>query len=245
MSAHRFFLKDQDFLDRSIFVVESEDLIHQWMKVLRFRVGESVILFNGNGEESVCEIVSMTPRAIQGKVLSHRLCDTELPERLILAQSILKNPDKFEWVLQKGTELGISEFYPLITRRTERESLNKLDRLQRILVEAAEQSGRAIVPVLHEPISFEKFLKLEFIDKKQVELIVPHLVADGRIADLPLNSEKRIAVCVGPEGGFEDAEMLAAKNAGAMLVTLGKRVLRSETAALSAATLLASRMESF
>lgn len=242
---HRFFLKPEDFVDDRIFVIASEELVHQWTKVLRFRTGEKVVLLDGSGREFVGEILTITSKAIEGKITLAHLCDTELSTRIILAQSILKNPEKFEWVLQKGTELGVSEFYPLITSRTERESLNKIDRLQRIITEAAEQCGRAVLPVLHEPIKFESFLKLEFFSKGQVSLLMPHVVADGRIADFELNPEKRVALCIGPEGGFVDKEIEAAQKAGAFMVTLGKRVLRSETASLAATTLLASRIESF
>ncbi|MFA7278361.1 MAG: RsmE family RNA methyltransferase [Candidatus Gracilibacteria bacterium] len=245
MSIHRFFIKEQDFVDDRSFIISSEEITHQWKKVLRFQVGEKVILFNGNGSEYEGEITAIASKAIEGKVSSSRVCDNELRPGIILAQSILKNPEKFEWVLQKGTELGVSEFYPIITRRTERESLHKIDRLHRILVEAAEQCGRATVPVLHDAISFEKFLKLDRVAKKEIELLVPHFVIDGKISDLTLDPAKPIAICIGPEGGFDDKEIDTAKKAGAFTVTLGKRVLRSETAALSAVTLLASRIESF
>jgi 16S rRNA (uracil1498-N3)-methyltransferase len=172
-----------------------------------------------------------------------KMCDTELPNHIILAQSILKNPEKFEWILQKGTELGVAEFYPVITHRTEALSLRKIDRLQRILVEATEQCGRCIVPILHEPVTFEKFLRLEFFDKKEVELIVPHLVADGSLADFSLNSRKCVVICIGPEGGFDENEIVAAREVGARIVTLGRRVLRSETAALSAVAQLAAKLD--
>lgn len=240
---HRFLLREGDIVDGKVFVVISEELRNQWTKVLRFRVGEKVVLFRDDQKEYIGEITSLSPKIIQGHVTSVRDCDTELPVKIILAQSILKSPEKFEWVLQKGTELGVGEFYPIITRRTERSALHKFDRLQRILIEATEQCGRCNVPVLHEPIKFEKFLGLEFVHKKQVQLIVPHVVADGRIRDIVLYPNKRIAVCIGPEGGFEDTEILAAQQVGASLVSLGMRVLRSETAALSAIAQLGMRLE--
>lgn len=242
---HRFFITSEDFVDDRMFIIASEEMVHQWIKVLRFRTGEKVILLDGSGREYIGEILTIKGTTIEGKITLVHACDTELSTRIILAQSILKNPEKFEWVLQKGTELGVSEFYPLITSRTERESLNKIERLQRILTEAAEQCGRAFVPVLHEPIKFEAFLKLEFFTKNQASLLMPHVVADGRIQDAPLVEGRRIALCIGPEGGFVDKEIDAAQKAGAFMVTLGKRVLRSETAALAATTLLASRIESF
>lgn len=243
MSIHRFFLTPQDTVDEEAFVIVSEDLIHQWQKVLRFRVGEMVILFDGSEKEFTGEIVSFSNKAIHGKILSTKKCETELPVKIILAQSILKNPDKFEWVLQKGTELGVSEFYPIITKRTERESLHKMERLQRILVEATEQCGRCVVPVLHEPIKYESFLKLPFIVKKETTFLIPNFGTNLRIQDVDFAPKHPVVLCIGPEGGFLDKEVEQAQLVGASMVTLGHRVLRSETAALAAVAQLAVRLE--
>ena len=237
---HRFFLREGDAVDDRVFVITSEELLNQWTKVLRFRTGEKVILFHDDGKEYVGEITSLTPKMIQGNVMSVVVCDTELPVKIILAQSILKSPDKFELILQKGTELGVSEFYPLITKRTERESLNKFDRLQRIILEAVEQSGRVKVPVLHEPVKFEKLFQVPEIAVSQV--LIPHFENSESISKA-YSDGKIVTVCIGPEGGFLDQEVAFAREKGATAVGLGKRVLRSETAALIAVAQLAARME--
>lgn len=244
MSIHRFFLHTGDRVNDTTFTITSEELLHQWKKVLRFQTGEKVVLFDGSGKEYSGEIIHMTPKAIEGKVTDSRTCNTELSSSLILAQSILKSPEKFEWVLQKGTELGVSEFYPLITKRTERSFLHKMDRLNRIIIEAAEQCGRATVPTLHEPITFEKFLKLERLKEKDSLLLIPHVGTDKGVGTLDIQ-QGSIYVCVGPEGGFEDREVSAAQESGATVVSLGHRVLRSETASIAIATLIASKIEHF
>lgn len=237
---HRFFLREGDVADENVFVIISEELLNQWTKVLRFRPGEKVILFHDDGKEYFGEITSLSPKIIQGNVTSVRVCDTELPVKIILAQSILKSPDKFEWILQKGTELGVSEFYPIVTKRTERESLNKFDRLQRIILEAVEQSGRVHVPVLHEPIKFEKlFLVPEIV---QSQIFIPHFEHSASLSE-SYGGAKATTICIGPEGGFLDQEVVFAREHGATAVGLGKRILRSETAALAAIAQLAGRME--
>lgn len=241
MSIHRFFLTPQDIVNEGAFTITSEDLMHQWKKVLRFGVGEEVILFNGSGNEFKGEIISISSKAIHGKVSTVTTCETELPTKILLAQSILKNPEKFELVLQKGTELGVSEFYPLITHRTERQFLPKQERLQRILVEATEQCGRCVVPTLHEPMKFEAFLK--HITAEKPMLLIPHTVGGISITKLKIVDTKPMVLCIGPEGGFDDKEVEEVKKAGGTSVTLGKRVLRSETAALAAVAMLAARVE--
>ena len=241
MSIHRFFLTPQDIVNEGAFTITSEELMHQWKKVLRFGVGEEVILFNGSGNEFRGEIISISNKAIHGKISSVVTCDTELSTKIVLAQSILKNPEKFEWVLQKGTELGVSEFYPIITHRTERQFLPKHERLQRILVEATEQCGRCIVPILHEPMKFEAFLK--HIAAEKPMLLIPHTIGGKSIDTLKMVQKKPAVLCIGPEGGFDDKEVEEVKKAGGISVTLGKRILRSETASLAAVTLLAAQIE--
>jgi len=139
--------------------------------------------------------------------------------------------ERFEWVLQKGTEIGFSAFVPLVTARTERPVVGKIDRLERILKEAAEQSGRGIVPVFGSVVRF-KDIKCE-----NGEVFV---IADPR-ADMSLKDfvagkgfekAKKINIFVGPEGGFTDEEVSSALERGFVGVNLGKRILRSETAGI-------------
>ncbi len=238
---HRFLLREGDVADENVFIIISEELQNQWKKVLRFGVGEQIILFNDSNKEFRGEIVSISNKAIHGKITSVSPCQTELSTKITLAQSILKNPEKFEWILQKGTELGISEFYPIITRRTERQFLPKRERLLRILVEATEQCGRCVVPILHEPMKFDAFLKYIAVDKPI--LLIPHTIGGVSMGELKMVEKKPAVLCIGPEGGFDDKEIEDVKKAGGIAVTLGRRILRSETAALAAVTLLAARIE--
>lgn len=234
---HRFFLTEEDQKDDLRIVVLSHELVNQFVKVLRFRLSERVIFLDNTGFEFESEIVEMKPGCVVCDVLEKRFCSAELPFRLVVAQSILKNPDKFEWVLQKGTELGVSEFLPMITERTERKSLFKVDRMARILREAAEQSGRGIVPELSEVVKFEKIFEncsdcVFIVPDPRAEKTYKHFIEDFKV--LP----KKIIVCVGPEGGFTEQEINFAKERGAFLLNLGPRILRSETAGIVVSGLL-------
>jgi 16S rRNA (uracil1498-N3)-methyltransferase len=223
---HRFFTTASDQLtEREAFIRDSE-LLHQWTKVLRFAVGESVILVRNNGYEYESVIRDIQKKEIRLEIVAAKKCETELPVKMILAQSFLKHVDRFEWSLQKGTELGFSEFIPLQTQRTERKIFPKFERWEKIVKEAAEQSGRCVVPKILQPLSLEKV----FADYPCV--VVPHPSAEMSFSDFKKKMVKvpeEIVFCVGPEGGFSDEEIALVREKGAHVVGLGPRVLRSET----------------
>ena len=187
------------------------------------------------------EIKEIAKRQISCEVKLEFFKENELPVKLILAQSLLKNAERFEFVLQKCTELGVSEFIPLLTKRTEQKFLHKKERLERILKEATEQSGRARLPKLEELGKFADVLKL-----KNVLVLMPHPVADEKFADIKarLGSASRdILICIGPEGGFMEDEVDLARESGALIFNIGKRILRAETAAIVMATLVGEWVE--
>jgi len=236
---HRFFVSQLDVVDDVQALICSEDLVHQFTKVLRFGKGEQVILLDGKGKEFLVELQELGSKKIIAKVLSQKKCETELPIKLVVAQSLLKNFERFEWVLQKGTELGVSVFVPMITDRTERKFAGKTERMQRILKEAAEQSGRGMVPEICEPMSFEEILK------KWKFILMPELAAGHGLIDFLKKFDSKVSmpgeilICVGPEGGFSEREVEMAKRADVKLVFLGKRTLRSETASILTAGMVA------
>lgn len=244
---HRFFISQSDHINDEQLLVCSDYLINQFLKVLRFDVGEKIVVFDGSDYEWEVELTDLGGKKIIGRVIEKRLCDTELPVRLVIAQAILKNMERFEFVLQKGTELGVSAFVPLVTDRTERKVLGKIERLQRILKEAAEQSGRGKVPELLSECKFEKFFGglgggsvVGGRDNGRL-VIVPHPGADIKFSDLMKKYGKlpdEIFVCVGPEGGFTEREIKIAEESGAKLVSLGPRILRAETAAIVVAAMV-------
>lgn len=236
---HRFFISQPDYVDENQALVCSDELLRQFTKVLRFGPGEKVTLLDNSGYEFLVELQNFDSKKIVGKILEKKFCETELPVRLVVALAILKNMERFEWALQKGAELGVSAFIPLITDRTERKVLGKVERLQRILKEAAEQSGRGKVPEFLEACKFEKVLENSDVMEGKSLIIVPHPGVEQKFSDfcgenlVEKDGRKfsgEIIVCVGPEGGFTDREIEVSKSVGAHLVSLGSRILRAETA---------------
>ncbi|TAK55380.1 MAG: 16S rRNA (uracil(1498)-N(3))-methyltransferase [Dehalococcoidia bacterium] len=220
------------------------DLAHRLTKVLRLRPGAEIALFDGSGREATVRIEGADERTVQASVVERYDGPPEPRVRLNLYQSITKG-ERFEWLLEKGTEIGVARFVPLIAARavvmTKGEG-NRAQRWRRIVVEAAEQCGRSAVPEIGEPVRFDAA-----VASAPGVLLLPYEAAgdfapsvqSALSADIDaLFALSEVSVFIGPEGGFEPAEVAAAAAAGAAVVTMGARVLRSETAGLVAATLV-------
>jgi 16S rRNA (uracil1498-N3)-methyltransferase len=218
-------------------------LAHRLSRVLRLRAGDEVVLFDGAGEALV-RIERITPERVEAAVVERREGAREPHVAVHLYQCISKG-ERFEWLIEKATEVGVARFVPLVAARSVVKTSgdgNRLERWRRIAVEAAEQSGRGRVPAVEAPQRFTPALE----DARGVVLLpyegagepAPgvHAVLNERIDELFALGE--VSVFIGPEGGFEPAEVEQALAAGAAVVTMGERVLRSETAGLVAATLV-------
>ncbi len=210
---------------------------HHLRDVLRLMVGEQVELFDGRGNGYVGRITDISKEVSVGGL---RRLDLPLPPqpRLILAVSVIKS-DRFEWMLEKTTELGADEFAPLTTcftgiRIPEHRLEGRMRRWERIVTEAARQSGRRDVPVIRKPLEFSRFLKTE-----DTTPLVKLMFFEG--ADqlpVPVSAESAGTVlCIGPEGGWDQSEVDAAADAGYRVFSLGRSILRSETAAIAAVAL--------
>ncbi len=209
---------------------------HRIARVLRLRPGERIVLFDGSGVEAVAELTSATSSRAEAHVLSIRPGAAEPPVRLTLCQSVVKG-GRFEWVLEKGTEIGVARFVPILTERNVARpgEGTKLDRWRRIVVEAAEQCGRSVVPEVTPPVVLEEALR-----GLELPALVPHeaeRVVTVRAAVEALDQPRALSILVGPEGGFTPQEVRQAVSRGARTVSLGPRILRSETAGIVAATL--------
>ena len=236
---HRFFVKPT-ILQGSV-VELPHDTAHQVRNVLRLGPGDRLLLLDNLGWQVEAELVEVTRRQVSVRLLEREPAAGEPEQKLILYQSLLKK-DNFEWVLQKGTELGVSRFVPLFTERTvmAEQALkpNKLARWQRILTEAAEQCRRARIPEMAPAQTFAEALA----DPTRPELtLIPALVAETYLLEVvngrfPLPNA--IALFIGPEGGFSPAEIEQAQTHGLIPVSLGPRTLRAETAALATTTLI-------
>jgi len=228
MRLHRFFVSEQIGKERDI-VIHDPDLLHQLKNVFRFTTGGQVILLDNTGYE----YHSLISRFGFGEIyftIVRRGASKNIPQREIYLFSSLIKKDKFEWVLEKGTELGVSRFIPLITDRSEKKDLN-YERAEKILRESTEQSERAVIPTLEKIKNFEDSLGQNFpcfaFDPKGDVFTIEHA-----------QNFSPLGIFIGPEGGWTDREIFLFKKSGIKVFSLGKGVLRAETAAIAASTLL-------
>ncbi len=226
MKLHRFYLRDTELTHE--FWMKDKALFHQWTNVLRFQVGREVVLFNDTRDERLYKIIKMGDNAIHLELVTELI--PKIPKTdLYLCFSLLKK-DKNEWVLQKGTELGVRHFIPMLCERTEKTGFD-IERAEKIVIEAAEQCGRTDIPRVREPIHLEKII-IELENK--VEIFVAEQGSPQKIANKP----DSIAVLVGPEGGWTDEEKQLFETKNLKHIALSDFTLRAETAAISVVTLL-------
>ena len=204
------------------------------IRVLRKRIGDRIQITNGMGYKFTAEIVD--PSVQRCKIA---ICKTEktIPKmyHLHLAVAPTKNMDRFEWFLEKATEIGIDEITPVICERSERKIL-KRHRLDKVIQSAMKQSKRTFLPKLNDPVGLEKFLEQDH----QGLCFIAHC-QEGEKAELKrrIAPDKDILVLIGPEGDFSDTEIQSALNKGFMPVSLGEYRLRTETAAILACSTVA------
>jgi 16S rRNA (uracil1498-N3)-methyltransferase len=230
---HRFFLP-KDWIEQNVVTITGEPL-HQIGFVLRLKPLDRIIVLDNSGWEFEVEIVRITKQQAKGKVINKKHGQGEPRIRIILYQALLKS-DKFELVLQKGVELGVTAFVPFISERciARQESAVKIERWRKIIQEAAEQSERLTLPVLHSLISFEEACRsvkqpalLLWEEEKSVSL-------KQTLQNPPFKNTTSLSLFVGPEGGFPEHEKELAQQHGIAIASLGKRTLRAETAGLAA-----------
>lgn len=224
----RFFVKN---IDGRLDEVHSRQLV----KVLRAKIGDQFVVFSGEDFEYLCEITEVG-KLVSYKVFSKVKCITESEFDVRLVVSLLKNSDKFELVLQKATELGVSSIQPVTTEFSQVKDLRRVDRLMQIIVEASEQSERCRVPSLEKVISFDEYLG-SICDRKVLVCLERWGEHAGGVR--ALDPSTKYDVVVGPEGGFSKSEVDRIKKIKNIeLLSLGKRILRAETASISALSLI-------
>ena len=225
-------------LNSNLIVALDEKASHHLGKVLRHKVGDALVLFNGDGQQYAAEICAIDKRQVTVAVGVASSPVTESPLQIHLGIAISKG-DRMDWVLQKSTELGVSEITPLSAERTEfklkGERLDKkISHWQQIIISACEQCGRNTLPRLHPPASTSAWCKSTAADKK----LVLHHRSSGALD--PAQSIHSVALMIGPEGGLSAEEIQLAETEGFEPLTLGPRVLRTETAPLAAIAVLQS-----
>lgn len=203
------------------------------VRVLRLQVGDGFHLFNGDGSDYRAEILSLEKRGIKVRIVSSQALDNESPLRIHLYQCIARG-EKMDWILQKATELGVAAFTPVVSERTEvkldqERSDKRLAHWQGVIRASCEQSGRAIVPALHAPIAINR------LDAAPVRPQAFHLQpgASLRVPALALATDTDTCLAVGPEGGFSPRDIQCLQAAGFRGLSLGPRILRTETAGIA------------
>jgi 16S rRNA (uracil1498-N3)-methyltransferase len=221
------------------------ELIHQMANVFRFKDSDKVILFDGSGSEFEAEIITISKKEIKLNILSHSAKATRDVSISLYLSLIKKN--NFELAAEKCTEVGVSEIHPIISERSEKKDLN-LERLNKIVKEASEQSGRVTLPEVFEVTDLETAVSQAIADGK--ECVTFHTSSDSSTApnffnrprhqnDTPSSSDegdslKPTAAFVGPEGGWTEKEMELFKKNNFKILSLGTNILRAETAAIAA-----------
>ncbi len=236
MSSHRFFIPE-DWITRNTVVISGR-LVHRLSKVLRLRPGAHIIVLDDTGWEYEVELKTVESDEIEGAVLNRNLAAGEPRTRITLYQALLKGSN-FELVLQKCTEVGVSEFVPMLCERCvagEPDS-KRLDRWKNIIVEAAEQSKRGNLPVLQNVTAFNDACIPTSRDG--LSLIPWEGEAIQGIGDILKTNRNaaKVSFFVGPEGGFSSGEIELARSHEIIPVSLGHRTLRAETAGLVATTI--------
>ncbi len=206
------------------------------VRVLRMRVGGRMHTTDGAGNLFETEIVELTKREAILRTLAIQKFDANPCPEVHLAVAPLKQMDRFEWMLEKAVEIGVTGITPVLTKRTERTAL-KLERLQKIMVGAMKQSQRFWLPSLAPPIPFDQYLK-NSNSLNHVKLMGWCAEEQNSSLQLVQPQEKAVQILIGPEGDFTPEEAAKAKSAGFQSVSLGNHRLRTETAAIVALALL-------
>lgn len=231
---YQFFVEPHQISDKTVRI-EGQDVNHI-KNVLRMKVGEELSVSNGvDGKEYRCGIVSLDEECITCELRFVKEDGVELPSEVYLFQGLPK-ADKMELIIQKAVELGVHAVVPVSTKRCvvkldDKKAKSKIARWQGIAEAAAKQSKRRIVPEVKEVMSFKE--AINFVKDFEVKLIPYELAKDmSKTKEIisTLQSGQKIAIFIGPEGGFEEGEVEAAMSAGVEPITLGKRILRTETA---------------
>lgn len=243
---HHFFVGPSQVQDGRI-CIEGSDINHM-KNVLRMKTGELLEVNDGCGSLYMCEVESYEEEAAWVRIIERYEAVSELPSKIYLFQGLPKG-DKMELIIQKVVELGVYEIIPVATKRSvvkldEKKAAKKIQRWNAIAEGGAKQSGRGIIPEVANVMTFGQALE----KAKELDVVlIPYEKAKGMEATLQavqsVQPGKSVGVFIGPEGGFEEEEITKAMGSGAIPVSLGKRILRTETAGLMILSVLMYHLE--
>ncbi len=237
------FYVDSEAVREETVCISGSDYNHI-KNVLRMKPGEELTVVDGESREYLCEVSEYGEKTVLCRIKESRLSANELPCKVVLFQGLPKK-DKLELIIQKAVELGVSKVVPVLTKRAvvvpgpKEKEARKTERFNSIALAAAKQCGRGVVPEVSPVVTFKEALaEAETMDIA----LIPYELADdverSREIIRSLKDKKSIAVFIGPEGGFDRTEVEEALERKVVPITLGKRILRTETAAICALSLI-------
>lgn len=243
---HHFFVSPEQIDNEYVHITGSD--VNHIKNVLRMKVSEELLVSNGQDKDYYCQIESIDDDEIKARIMDVDFEGTELPNEIYLFQGLPK-ADKMEMIIQKAVELGAKEIIPVATKRCvvkldDKKEASKIKRWQAISESAAKQSRRMIIPKVSNVMTFKEAIKLAAAMDMAV---IPYenykdMKETGKILSGAENKSK-IAIFIGPEGGFEESEIDFAMENGVKPICLGKRILRTETAGLAILSVLMFRIE--
>ena len=243
---HRFFAEPGQIGEKEIVITGAD--VNHIRNVLRMRADEEVLIADGQGAEYRCKLIELGENEVRAQILWKLDGNAELASAITLFQGLPKS-DKMDFIVQKCVELGVSRIVPVSTKRAvvkldAKKEQTRLKRWNTISESAAKQSGRGVIPEVSGVMTFGKALEEA---KKLDVLLIPYEraenMAETRRVMGSIQPGQSVGIFIGPEGGFEESEVEEAVAAGAQAITLGKRILRTETAGLAVMAMLGYLLE--
>ncbi len=235
-----FYVNPKDIKDKS-FVIENEQF-HYLSAVRRFSVGDEINIFDGLGNSYKARIDNIGKKSMQGTILSSKTL--VLPETKISLYTAIPKGERFDWLIEKASEIGVSKIVPIIYVRSVVKELseNKLERYKKISISASSQSWRADIMPIEKPVKFNEIAEKISGKENTLNVLPWESEEEKNILDLLKENKdiKNINIFIGPEGGFDKTEIDLALQNGFKTVTLGKNILRVETAAIVASSIVTS-----
>lgn len=229
---HRFFVDKENITEDKV-TIEGEDVKHI-KNALRLKIDDEITVCDGENSDYLIKIQSIENNQVIGKIINQKESGREAPLEVILYQGLPKS-SKMDLIIQKAIELGVKKIVPIETKRTvvkiqnEKKEQKKLERWNRIALEAAKQCKRGIVPTIGNVIKFD-----EMIQEVQKDFVIVPYENEDKIGTREILKQykggKKVSIIIGPEGGFEEEEITKLIDSGANSISLGPRILRTETA---------------
>ncbi len=242
---YQFFVTEEQ-IGREFITITGGDVNHI-KNVLRMRPGETIRVSNQKGQDYFCKISEVGEDFVQADILETEAATTELPGKIYLFQGIPKG-DRMEYVIEKAVELGVYEIIPVrmrycVVKLDEKKQQAKLKKWQALAMAAAKQSKRSLVPNIHPVMSYKEAIAYAF---QSEACLIPYENENGmegtKAALKKIRGKESVSILIGPEGGFAPEEIEAVKSRGEV-ISLGKRILRTDTAAITAMSMVMMEME--